>query len=532
MDKQFTIEDVNSAHMVPFIPMMSMCKTLFGSGIKTDKNVSYAVVMQTSNFNNYVILTTHTSYKNSRGDINNLETSLTTTHGAETVEVVFATADTIAHFIAIGEKELLDKNEIASSGGVAKSEAKRRFQSIIEDAVKLGAADVDFRVIGQVGSYAFKVNGKMTTRYNLSAEHVRLMTGAMLQTETENMSGSISDEQIMAKTTPLIIEQTVDGKSRREEVRLRGLKASANGGYSYSLRIIRTRQEDSRSIDELGFEQSHVKTMKWLSSQPSGIVLILGPTGHGKTVTLKTLFELMPAHWKIILIEDPVEYIVNHPNCTQEDILPEFNLTAHAFQKAALRQFPNVIGISEIRDDQISKDVINSALSGHLMVSTLHTHDTLSAPERLRELGVSLRTQSQPGLFKALISQRLLPELCDCAISGTKPLKWVSHYKVINPTGCIKCNKSGIIGRRAVAEILVFDYHVRKLLANDNLVELEPYLRTIGWKSMRDYGVELVKAGAVDPADLMHTLGDPSETIDASWDYGSAAFTLSKGEAV
>ena len=528
-DTLLNIKDINAKGLSPFIPMVARCNNLLGSGVKSDELVNFVIVMETKEFGKYLILTTYQTYEQGRRELRNLESALNSSYKAKSVEIVMAEADAISHFISLGMKKKSENDEQAEFDSLQKSDAKLRFISIVEQAVSNGAADMDFKVGNGVGTYAFKIDGKMTNRYNLPEEQVRAMMGAIIQTETENITGSIQDQQIIAKTTKLTIEPNIDGRRVRQEVRLRGLKAYSNGGFTYSFRIIQTRIQDSRTIDTLGYLPEQSNFLKWLATQPNGIILIVGPTGHGKTVTLKTLYEEMPAHWKLIVIEDPVEYIINHPQVTQEDVVAEYGLTAQAYQKASLRQFPDVIGISEIRDSETAKDVINSALSGHLMVSTLHAHDTLSAIERLVHLGVDYSTQAQRGLFKALISQRLLPKLCSCATKGAPDSFWGDKYRIHRAGGCGECNYTGYIGRQAVAEILVFDRAVCSYIRSNRANELEEYLRSIGWVSMRDVGIRMVKAGYVSPDDLLTTLGDPSESFEASWDYVQGKF-LGKDE--
>jgi type II secretory ATPase GspE/PulE/Tfp pilus assembly ATPase PilB-like protein len=529
--KPLSIKDINKKALKPYIPTIARCNNLLGSGVKSDDKVYFAIVMIGAVFNKYVILTTYQTFEQGRRELNNLTTALQSTFSADTVDIEIAEADAIVHFISLGMKQKAEEDTQSEFDTKQKSEAKRRFQSIVEQAVTIGAADMDFSVVNGVGSYAFKIDGKMTARYNIPEDQVRAMTGAIIQTETENMTGSIQDQQIIAKTTTITIEPIIKNKRVRQKVRLRGLKAYCNGGFTYSFRIILTRMQDSRTIDTLGLNRTQAEVLKWLSYQPNGIILIAGPTGHGKTVTLKTLYENMPSYWKLLVIEDPVEYIINHPNVTQEDIIPEYGLTASAYQKGSLRQFPNVIGISEIRDKDIATDVINSALSGHLMVSTIHTHDTLSTPERLSQLGVSYRTQALNGLFKAIISQRLLPKLCDCAKPGKPDNFWGDKYRTVNSEGCDKC-RGGIKGRVLVGEILMFDSEVREYLKNDQLGELEKKLRARGWKSMLDYGVEKVREGLVDPNDLINILGDPHDTLESMWDYEKGQFCIGQTQQV
>jgi type II secretory ATPase GspE/PulE/Tfp pilus assembly ATPase PilB-like protein len=253
----------------------------------------------------------------------------------------------------------------------------------------------------------------------------------------------------------------------------------------------------------------------------------VGPTGHGKSITLKAFYEAMNPTWRIIVIEDPVEYIINHRYVTQENVVPDKGLTIKKYIKSSLRQFPKVIGISEIRDIEVAEEVINISLSGHKMVATMHANDALAVLPRLDTIGVSFKKQAQSGLFSSTMSQRLLPKLCSKCKVKTSTEEYGDIFTK-KPGGCISCEFKGIDGRVLVGEIIIFDSHIRDLLKNDRFNEILPYLKTMGWRSMLDVGISKVKAGLVDPKDLFQSLGDPKNTLGSHFDYRMNSFVVPK----
>jgi general secretion pathway protein E len=402
--------------------------------------------------------------------------------------------------------------------------AKEQFRKIVGDGLKQGASDFYISYSKTDSYHCFSTDGSMVKRENLSSYDAKAMVNAMFNTESENMTGSLEDDQIISKN--ITVEPTYidkNGKKRREVVRLRAEKVAAHGGFTLSCRIIKTNQQSSMTLAKLGFEDDQHQLLLYLKDIPIGIILIVGPTGHGKSITLKAFYEAMNPYWRIIVIEDPVEYIINHPYVTQENVVDDKGLTIKKYIKSSLRQFPKVIGISEIRDIEVAEEVINISLSGHKMVATMHANDSLAVLPRLDTIGVSFKKQAQAGLISATMSQRLLPKLCpNCKQSKKSEL--YGDIFIINPKGCSSCQNKGIQGRCLVGEIIIFDSNIRDFLKNDRFNEILPYLKSMGWRSMLDVGISKVKEGLVDPQSLFKELGDPKNTLGSSFSYTLNSF--------
>jgi type IV pilus assembly protein PilB len=260
---------------------------------------------------------------------------------------------------------------------------------------------------------------------------------------------------------------TIEGR----EIDVRCSILPASHGETIVMRLL-DRSRSLISLKELGFEDDDYRWFRRQIRRPNGIVLVTGPTGSGKTTTLYgALTELNRPDVKIITAEDPVEYHISGIN--QVQVATKIGLTFARILKAMLRAAPNVILVGEIRDKETAEIAIQSALTGHLVFSTLHTNDAPSALTRLVDIGV------QPFLVsasvQAVVAQRLVRRLCgDCAEEYTPPEaevralgfdpKLVAGRKFRRARGCRACEGTGYRGRIAVFELLEMDHAIRELV--------------------------------------------------------------------
>ncbi|MBU1164367.1 Flp pilus assembly complex ATPase component TadA [Patescibacteria group bacterium] len=247
------------------------------------------------------------------------------------------------------------------------------------------------------------------------------------------------------------------------------------------------------TLQKLGFNKKDFKLLKNEIKSSQGIILVTGPTGSGKTTTLySTLRMLNKVNTNICTIEDPIEYGIDGVNQTQ--INPSANLTFVTGLKTILRQDPNILMVGEIRDKDTAKISVNAAMTGHLVLSTLHTNNAFVAPQRLIEMGV------QPYLVASvtnmIIAQRLVRKLCrHCRIKVRSNEKIIDDFKddfnikntharlkklgllpktsklsntsLYKSRGCAKCNKTGYAGRIGIYEVLKIDAKLRKIINKD-----------------------------------------------------------------
>jgi general secretion pathway protein E len=263
-----------------------------------------------------------------------------------------------------------------------------------------------------------------------------------------------------------------------------------------------------RDFRELGFSDDDQKRWNEMTARPNGIVLVTGPTGSGKTTTLySTLKALATPEVNVCTIEDPIEMV--EPAFNQMQVQPAIDLGFAEGVRALMRQDPDIIMIGEIRDLETAEMAVQSALTGHLVLSTLHTNDAPSAVARLLELGVA------PYLLNAtlngVMAQRLVRTLCphckqkvdlqrgeDEAAWDALVAPWKANRpaKICKPVGCLECRMTGYLGRVGIYETLLFSGAIKSLTAkNAELAALREQAMKEGMKPLRISGAMKVAAG-------------------------------------
>jgi general secretion pathway protein E len=260
-----------------------------------------------------------------------------------------------------------------------------------------------------------------------------------------------------------------------------------------------------RSYAELGFSDAEARVWSELIRRPSGIVLVTGPTGSGKTTTLySTLKQLATDEVNVSTVEDPIEMV--DPSLNQMQVQPGIDLGFADGLRALMRQDPDVIMVGEIRDRETADMAVQAALTGHLVFSTLHTNDAASSVARMVELGVP------PYLINATLigalAQRLVRTLCpsckapqegpDEALWRELVAPWRSAppRSIYRPTGCLECRRTGYLGRTGLVELLVMTDAIRLLVARGSeLQELREQAARDGLRSLRVSGAEKVVLG-------------------------------------
>ncbi|MBS4173711.1 ATPase, T2SS/T4P/T4SS family [Bacillus sp. FJAT-49736] len=263
-------------------------------------------------------------------------------------------------------------------------------------------------------------------------------------------------------------------------------------------------------VNQLGFNKVHLQRFKQLIENPSGIVLITGPTGSGKSSTLyAALNHLNREEVNIITIEDPVEYQLEGIN--QIQVNPNIGMTFATGLRSILRQDPNIIMVGEIRDKETAEVSIRAALTGHLVLSTIHTNDSLSTITRLLDMGV------EPFLvatsISGIIAQRLVRRVCrDCGEEQLPTKREVEIFakrnmkidKVFRGRGCSSCNMTGYRGRIAIHEILEINDEMRRVLMNN---ESFSNMRQLAFKNktifLIDDGLYKVKQGITTTEEVL-----------------------------
>jgi general secretion pathway protein E len=280
-------------------------------------------------------------------------------------------------------------------------------------------------------------------------------------------------------------------------------------GESVVLRIL-DRSDTAVSLQQLGMPEAILGTYQQLITQPHGMILITGPTGSGKTTTLyATLEKINSEKQKIITVEDPVEYQLE--GITQIQANASIGLSFAAGLRSIVRQDPDVLMVGEIRDHETAEIAIESALTGHLVFSTLHTNDAAGAVTRLQDMGVEGYLISSSLL--AIQAQRLVRRVCsDCKVAQPISMDEVNvlqinaeDYPILQRgTGCERCGGTGYRGRIGLYELLVMSDAIRHHIASgaDANVIREQAIRE-GMKTLRQDALEKLAAGLTTPEEVV-----------------------------
>lgn len=323
---------------------------------------------------------------------------------------------------------------------------------LLQYAFKERASDIHIEPRREVGRIRFRIDGVLHRVYELPIS----ITQAV-----------ISRLKILGRMDLAERRKPLDGRVKTKspdgsEIELRLSTLPTAFGEKFVGRIFDPTVL-TRNFDELGLEAETEATWRDMISQPTGIVLLTGPTGSGKTTTLYTSLKLLATpEVNICTIEDPIEMV--DPNLNQMQVHHDIDLDFAAGVRALLRQDPDIIMIGEIRDKETAQMAVQAALTGHLVISTLHTNDAPSAMTRLIEIGI------EPYLLNAtmlgVMAQRLVRTLCKYCKEQvtTDPLAWKALVgenqkvpmpeKIYHPVGCDRCRHTGYQGRQGIYELL------------------------------------------------------------------------------
>ncbi|APF02968.1 TPA: GspE family T2SS ATPase variant LspE [Legionella pneumophila] len=283
----------------------------------------------------------------------------------------------------------------------------------------------------------------------------------------------------------------------------------SNHGERVVLRIL-DKQAAQLDLNLLGMPKHTLKTVRQMIAEPHGIILVTGPTGSGKTTSLYAMLtELNQVTRNILTIEDPIEYDL--PGIGQTQVNTKVQMTFAKGLRAILRQDPDVVMIGEIRDLETAEIAVQASLTGHLVLSTLHTNTALGALTRLHDMGVESFLLSSS--IVGLIAQRLVRKLCshcktphqlreeEKELMGLNPDTDVSQ--VFEPKGCDYCNHLGYKGRTGIYELIIVDETLRGMIhRNENLQTMENYLRP-STPSIREDGFKRVLCGDTSLAEIL-----------------------------
>jgi general secretion pathway protein E len=266
----------------------------------------------------------------------------------------------------------------------------------------------------------------------------------------------------------------------------------AGHGERVVLRLL-DKEQGRLTPETLGMAQDMLAEMDALVRQSHGIVLVTGPTGSGKTTTLYAMLSRIDATaTNVLTVEDPIEYDL--PGIGQTQINPRIDMSFGRALRAILRQDPDVIMIGEIRDQETAQIAVQASLTGHLVLATLHTNDSVSAVTRLLDMGIEPFLLSSSLL--GVLAQRLVRRLCTACRAQDGDQEW-------RPVGCPGCGGTGYVGRTGIYELLSLDERLREAIhAREPEQALRALARERGFRTMAEDGRRWVRDGATSAAEL------------------------------
>ena len=346
-----------------------------------------------------------------------------------------------------------------NTGTVSPEKLPLLVESILAEGIRRNATDIHILINAGVVSISYRVDGILQYAYSMP--------------KTVH-SGVISRLKILSKLD--IAEQRLpqDGSfvfdflGRKYEIRVSTIPTIE--GESIVLRILFGGSEEIYSLPRLGFNEELVHMMQRLIKKPNGIILVVGPTGSGKSTTLYALLrEVDRLRRSVITIEDPVEYRMSFAKQSEvnEKIGYDFAFAGRNF----MRHDPDIILLGEIRDEETSRIAIRASITGHLVLSTLHTNDAVSAIPRLFDLGADKFLLSSSLL--AVLSQRLIRKICPYCKETKQPSDYersvfskegIDISKVYYGKGCKVCRNTGYLGRTAIGELMIVNDEIREMI--------------------------------------------------------------------
>ncbi|ODM70644.1 GspE/PulE family protein [Bradyrhizobium elkanii] len=395
------------------------------------------------------------------------------------------------------EDDIESLRDLASGAPVV-----RAVNDLIEKAVELRASDIHIEPFSAGLMVRLRIDGLLRP--------VAALSGVLPQAVVSRIK-IIANLNIAERRLPQ------DGAARlragRTDIDIRVAIMPTQHGESCVIRIL-PKDRGLLVVEKLGFSEPDEAKLRRLLKLPHGMVVITGPTGSGKTTTLATILSILnePSR-KILTIEDPVEYEL--PGVNQSQIKPAIGLTFATALRSFVRQDPDVIMVGEIRDSETAHVAVHAALTGHLVLTTLHTETAAAAVPRLLDLGVEgylLRS-----VLRGVIAQRLVRQLCE-RCKTARPLATADFTEdprlaalgfkvdeiIQEPCGCERCGGTGYRGRLGVFELLELSNELRELIGErtDGL-KIDTMAIRSGMTTMLDDGVAKCRAGLTSPAEIL-----------------------------
>ncbi|MFN4242925.1 MAG: GspE/PulE family protein [Tepidisphaerales bacterium] len=369
---------------------------------------------------------------------------------------------------------------------------------LISDGIRQGASDIHIEPKEKALKVRYRIDGVLFEAMNPPAHlHAAIVSRLKIMANLDISERRLPQD---GRIRAMVHDRKVD---------LRFSTIPTAYGEKVVLRIL-----DNRSInvplENLGFSEEALTIWKKQIEQPHGILLVTGPTGSGKTTTLYSSLRCMDGNkLNIATVEDPVEYHL--PQANQVQVHEKIGMTFAAALRALLRQDPDVVMLGEIRDGETASIAVQASLTGHLVLSTLHTNDAPSSVTRLINIGVEPYLIS--AALNAVLAQRLVRKICpNCKERHTPSdemkefleLRGLNASELYVGKGCEKCRKTGYVGRLGIYELLVMDDTLRDMVtSNPDVTLLRKYCRERGLVTLREDGLQKVMKGLTTVEEIL-----------------------------
>jgi MSHA biogenesis protein MshE len=423
-------------------------------------------------------------------------------------DIIYRKTEEISSFAEALKEELVHEEEKYEAVEVINAEAApvvKLLDSIFEDAVQTGASDIHIEPDENQLRIRQRIDGVLQ-------EHIipgkEIIAALVLRIKL------IANMNISEKRLPQDGRFNIKVKGHNIDVRVAVMPV--HYGEAVVLRLL-DQAKGILKLEQLGMEPSMMDKVRHLIHRPNGMILVSGPTGSGKTTTLYAILaELNDPHKKIITIEDPVEYVLPRINQIQVNAL--IHLTFSNVLRSTLRHDPDVIMIGEMRDEETVHIGLRAAMTGHLVLSTVHTNDAISSTVRLIDMGAEGFLVA--GALLGVLAQRLVRKICDACIEPYTPdeheKSWIDGFlgttehtfSFKQGKGCSRCGQSGYRGRTGIYEYLEIDLPLADALrANDTGKFMTLAKQQVGFKSLAHCAFDEAVKGTTTLAEVFRISG-------------------------
>lgn len=426
---------------------------------------------------------------------------------------VYAATETLISLVLASSHDAINIKKHKGESNSEFSDQQKHLRDLVMEAVKQNVSDIHIQVRQLFTRIRMRQHGELRVFAEWSERLGREIASVAFNKETDHATSHFNPLVPQDASMPLKIQ----GK----EIRLRLASVPAHGGFDMVMRILAAGEANTKTLDELGYTEQQIALIKMAMKLPFGAIIVAGPTGSGKTTTLAACMEMVEPTSKLYSIEDPVEKIVEQ--ATQVPVNTEKEDRSFASMgRASLRMDPDVIVLGEMRDEETANVMVRASITGHLVLTTLHTNRATAIVTRLVDMGISPVLLSDSSVLRLLICQRLIAKVCSgCAIALSdsehhkpymKDWEAVIGKEILDKTkargkGCEKCHYTSVGGRVVVAEVIWVDEEGRQYIQKCDTLNWEKYLKTQGWQDFRDRAIDLMAAGICDPFDAEKVVG-------------------------